>query len=728
MSLNFFDNESLSVRDFENIHLKELQSGDFAKHSVFFMIFENDLFVHENRMNFLTGFNASIGSVCVEIRSYDSDRNKIVTGDKFLFVDDRYFDEASEFVKTLEVQKEQKDGIPLIDDEFAEFSKIIESSKSSKISKVSKITVLKNEKEWIKEFNEKNGILCFDKNLIRCDELMHLRSEFFGIQCRFLNRNLLNEKWINGCELFSGQSASESVCRLESAQNKCLDYASSYIGTIMFISNEDAGESSESKIERVIKKNLKRDLNCEKKKNSQHINNNNQKNKQNCQNVIQNIKNSVDKSHTAHLIIDSSSIAWLLNKRKIDQNPGINGVLLISESETVLLDDLKSLKNHLERPAKTSEKLAEKKSENNLKGALENCSKKLSEKYNKILVDVKGACVSIVDLLVDMNIQVVHKIDPCVLAKSIKKEAEIRNIKEIHRYDGAAVVTFMYWMENVVLQNQREISLKEKDLKKESLDNFTYSFKTVSEIDAARKLHEIKSQNEKFLCESFETIISFDEKSFMIHKKPKHDQIKNFYLLDSGGQYAYGTTDMTRTVAVLSDFEDLSKKKYHYTLVLKGHIAIASARFKNGISGAHLDILARQYLWENGLDYLHSTGHGVGYLLNVHEGPQAIGFRNNIALKPGMILSNEPGFYLKNEYGIRIENLVRVKESCYEGYLEFETISFAPFCSKLIDRSMLNLKEIDWIKNYYASVLENLNGLLSKNENNWLKREMSDFL
>lgn len=676
MSLNFLDNsldndldrDSLSLRDFENLRLKELDSGDFATHSVFFMIFENDLFAHENRMKFLTGFKASMGAVCLEIRSYDADSKKIVTGDKFLFVDDRYFDEASEFIKNEVYERDAQE---------------IEGRKRSKI------TVLKNEKEWLKKFNEKNGILCLDKNLIRCEKLMHLRSEFSEVQYRCLNRSLLNEKWTNECKLSSRKSESELADGI-SRENDCLQNVSSYIGNIMSISNEDAGESSESKIERVIRRNLK------------------------------NSSNSTNKSQ-AHLIIDSSSIAWLLNKRKVSQNPGLNGVLLISETETVLLNDLKSLRSQLNSGP---------------------------EKYNRVFVDVKNACISLVDLLADMNIQVAHRVDPCILPKSIKNETEIKNIKEIHRYDGAAVVKFMYWMENVVLQSQIEnsrigVDLKgmdskekvckekwqiDKDIDKKRIDNFTNSFTTVSEIDAGHKLHEIKSQNDRFLCESFETIMSFDEKSFMIHKKPENDQIKNFYLLDSGGQYAYGTTDMTRTVAVSSDFEDLSEKRYHYTLVLKGHVAIASARFKNGIFGANLDILARQYLWENGLDYLHSTGHGVGYLLNVHEGPQAINFRNNIALKPGMILSNEPGYYLKNEYGIRIENLVRVKESPYEGYLEFETISFAPFCSKLIDRSMLNSKEIDWIKNYYASIFENLNGLLSQNEGSWLKSEMSDFL
>ncbi|KJV89741.1 metallopeptidase M24 family protein [Rickettsia bellii str. RML An4] len=195
-------------------------------------------------------------------------------------------------------------------------------------------------------------------------------------------------------------------------------------------------------------------------------------------------------------------------------------------------------------------------------------------------------------------------------------------------------------------------------------------------------------------------------------------------LIDSGGQYKGATTDITRTITI-GTVTDEQKKRY--TQVLKGHIALAKAKFpKNIITGANLDILARQYLWQDELDYPHGTGHGVGSFLSVHEGPQSINLRNKTILQAGMILSNEPGFYIPREYGIRIENLIYVKEN--NGWLEFETLSLVPYAKELIDVKLLNNDEISYIKHYYQKIKTQIHHLLSPAAKEWLDNEINLFL
>ncbi|MEI6628712.1 MAG: M24B family metallopeptidase, partial [Alphaproteobacteria bacterium] len=194
------------------------------------------------------------------------------------------------------------------------------------------------------------------------------------------------------------------------------------------------------------------------------------------------------------------------------------------------------------------------------------------------------------------------------------------------------------------------------------------------------------------------------------------------YLLDSGGQYLDGTTDITR---VFCKGTPTQGQRTHYTLVLKGHIALASIRFPVGTTGAQLDVLARQYLWGQGLDYAHGTGHGVGSFLNVHEGPQGISKANRAPLEPGMVVSNEPGLYITGQYGIRIENLQMVQNSAFDGFLEFVPLTMVPYEAKLIDWPMLNAAELAWLQQYYQMIQEHVTPLLSPDEKTWLGNNLT---
>ncbi|VAW23938.1 Xaa-Pro aminopeptidase, partial [hydrothermal vent metagenome] len=191
-------------------------------------------------------------------------------------------------------------------------------------------------------------------------------------------------------------------------------------------------------------------------------------------------------------------------------------------------------------------------------------------------------------------------------------------------------------------------------------------------------------------------------------------------LLDSGGQYLSGTTDITRTLFTGSTN---AKQKQHFTLVLKGMIAISMLKFPKGTTGSQIDIMARHALWQNGLNYSHGTGHGVGAFLSVHEGPAGIAPRYNVPLKAGMIISNEPGYYLEGEYGIRIENLVHVINSAdFEGFLAFETLTLAPIDTRLLDLSLLDSKEINWLNKYHSQVREQISPHLEHDQKSWLHR------
>jgi Xaa-Pro aminopeptidase len=271
--------------------------------------------------------------------------------------------------------------------------------------------------------------------------------------------------------------------------------------------------------------------------------------------------------------------------------------------------------------------------------------------------------------------------------------------------DGVAMVRFLKWLEETVPSG------------------------SVSELSAAMKLLEFRKQSPDFQGESFNTISGYGPHGAIVHYEvsPESDaKLKNkgVYLLDSGGQYPTGTTDLTRTIGLGPVDEQV---KRDYTLVLKGHIALACAIFPTGTRGVHLDILARQPLWQNKLNYGHGTGHGVGYFLNVHEGPQSIRLQDNgIELKPGMVTSNEPGIYRTMEYGIRIENIVLARQagdSDFGTFFEFETLTLCPIDKSLILKDLLTDEEINWLNSYHKKVFEQLSPKLNEDEKEWLKEK-----
>ena len=399
----------------------------------------------------------------------------------------------------------------------------------------------------------------------------------------------------------------------------------------------------------------------------------------------------------AIFITSPESCSYLFNIRSfnIDHVPTCPSYALISKNKDILLfiDNVKLTT----------------KVEKSLEGVeitnFDNLSQKISTfcskyKINNIETDLTQCNYDVFNIIQNNKLNIVNKIDPTLLQKAVKNTTEINGMKEAHKKDGIALIKFLYWVKNY--RNKSEIS----------------------EITASEKLLEFRSDNKDFICPSFDTISGFAENGAIIHYKATKKTNKNFnknslYLVDSGGQYQHGTTDITRTIAIGKASDD---QKRNFTLVLKGHIALAKAKFPIGTRADQLDILARQYLWSEGKNYAHGTGHGVGYFLNVHEGPCSISPKfNKFALEEGMILSNEPGFYTENEYGIRIESLILVKKSNFKKYLEFETITLAPIDQNLIDFSLLNKNEKEWLKNYHQKIYAQLSHDLEEKYKNFLK-------
>ncbi|WP_339045420.1 aminopeptidase P family protein [Candidatus Mesenet endosymbiont of Agriotes lineatus] len=368
----------------------------------------------------------------------------------------------------------------------------------------------------------------------------------------------------------------------------------------------------------------------------------------------------------AVLLTNSESISWLLNIR--NDNFLYNPVVL---SYAILYGD-----GHVDLFIEDSSfefELGEYLHVLNV-----SCLSNVLNKIDLIIIDPETVPMRIMKLLDGKNIMEAK--DLCALPKAIKNETEIQGAINAHIRDGATVTNFLNWLEA-------------------NID------KGVTELSAEEKLLEFRQKQNLFKSLSFPTISAFAGNGAIIHyrtneKTNKRIEKNGLYLIDSGGQYLDGTTDVTRTIAIgIPSNEQVD----NYTRVLKAHIAIARAIFPLGTTGGELDILARMHLWQAGLDYSHSTGHGVGSYLAVHEGPHAIAKGNNIPLQPGMILSNEPGYYKPGEYGIRIENLMYVEEK-KAGFLGFRQLTCVPYDKKLINYNLLTQDEITWINEYHLFV------------------------
>ena len=330
-------------------------------------------------------------------------------------------------------------------------------------------------------------------------------------------------------------------------------------------------------------------------------------------------------------------------------------------------------------------------------------------KDKKVAVDPDRAVAAIFTALEAAGAKIERHRDPAVLPKAIKNDTELNGTRAAHVRDGAAVTRFLKWMEEVAPQG------------------------ALDELGAAAKLRAFREESGALVDLSFDTISAAGPNGALPHYKVdattnRAVESGTLYLVDSGGQYADGTTDITRTIAIGTPTAEMRRR---FTQVLKGHIALATARFPKGTRGSQLDILARQYLWADGVDYAHGTGHGVGTYLAVHEGPQRIAkpaggqAGTEEALHAGMILSNEPGYYKAGSFGIRIENLIIVVPVAIDGaeedMLAFETITFAPIARDLVDSALLSPAETDWLDAYHAQVLEKLGAGMPDEERGWLE-------
>ena len=324
--------------------------------------------------------------------------------------------------------------------------------------------------------------------------------------------------------------------------------------------------------------------------------------------------------------------------------------------------------------------------------------------FLKVIIKLKGksfcidekSCSVYYKSLISSKFKIIDIKDPCEYFKSIKNEIEIKNMVKSHILDGVALTKFLFW------------------IKRNNSNSLT-------ELQASKKLDKFRRLNSDYLFPSFKTISGSGPNGAIIHynvnkKTNRKINKKDIYLCDSGGQYKYGTTDVTRTIC----FSKPNKKvKKIFTMVLKGHIAVVSTNLNIHKHGNLIDVRARRSLKSASLDYAHGTGHGVGFFLNVHEGPQAISKYNKIKFEPGMIVSNEPGYYKKNKFGIRIENLIHVIKSNKK--ILFKNLTLVPIDKELINFNMLNKQEKKYLKDYHQQVYKKLSGYLNLNERIWLK-------
>jgi Xaa-Pro aminopeptidase len=395
------------------------------------------------------------------------------------------------------------------------------------------------------------------------------------------------------------------------------------------------------------------------------------------------------------LITSSENIAWLLNIRGNDSKftPVPNALLTIDNLKKInLFCNLKKIN------------LSFKKKFNHIKFVdIKDIDIYLKEiKNKKVLLDVDTCSLHFESILKKKN-EIISSSDPINFLKSIKSKVEIKNTIISHIYDGVALTKFLFWLKkNYINQN-------------------------ISEISAQNKLLKFRKKNKNFKFLSFPTISGSGPNASIIHykaSKKSNRKLKkgDVYLVDSGGQYNYGTTDVTRTISLNNNN---SKIKNIFTRVLKGHIAVSRFKIKKNTNGAKIDIVARKSLKEINLDYPHGTGHGVGYFLNVHEGPQAISKYNKIIFKEGMIVSNEPGYYENGKFGIRIENLLNVVKM--KKKLFFKNLTMAPIDKSLIDKKILSKNEINWLNNYHKNVFYKLKKYMNKSELINLRRACSKF-
>ncbi|MGY5267267.1 aminopeptidase P family N-terminal domain-containing protein [Paraclostridium sp. MRS3W1] len=410
-----------------------------------------------------------------------------------------------------------------------------------------------------------------------------------------------------------------------------------------------------------------------------------------------------EKNVTSHIITTLDDIAWLFNirGRDVKYTPVVLSYAIITLGEVYLFIDENKLNEEIINELKT-ENVIIKKYDDIYEFV------KTMDKTEIVLLDDGKVSYSIYNNLPN-EVRKIKEPNPTMNFKAVKNNIELDNVRNSHLKDGIAFTKFMYWLKNNVGKIE------------------------ISEISASEKLEELRRAQEGFIEPSFATIAGYREHAAMMHYSATHEsdyklEASDLFLIDSGGQYFDGTTDITRTIAL---GEVNSELKTHFTAVLRGMINLSMAKFLYGAKGYNLDILARRPMWNVGLDYKCGTGHGVGFLGTIHEAPN--GFRWKIApnrletatLEEGMVTTNEPGIYIEGSHGIRIENELitkKAEKNEYGQFMEFEVVTFAPIDLDAINVDDLNKEERDYLNNYHRLVYEKISPYLTEEENVWLKK------
>ena len=404
---------------------------------------------------------------------------------------------------------------------------------------------------------------------------------------------------------------------------------------------------------------------------------------------IKRIRKFLKVNKTNYLFVTApENVAWILNIRGNDNpnSPIPNSRLIVGQKKELFLICNKSKAIKIIKEKKINQK--------QLVQPLELHSLINSLKGENFILDSKS-CSIYFENLIKSKFMIKNKDDPSYKFKSIKNSTEIKHMINAHIEDGLALTKFIYWLKN---ENK----------------------KSITEVEAQNKLEKFRKLNKNYLFPSFNTIAGSGSNGAIVHYRASKKTTKtikkhDIFLCDSGGQYNFGTTDVTRTLCFSRQKQAV---KNIFTKVLKGHIAVVQTNLNKDSTGKKIDVRARRFLKADGLDYAHGTGHGVGFFLNVHEGPQSISKYNSVKIKEGMILSNEPGYYKRGHYGIRIENLLYVKND--KGNLKFENLTLAPIENDLINFQLLNKSEKDYLFRYHLNIYSKYSKFLNLKERKWL--------
>ncbi|MFH1944241.1 MAG: aminopeptidase P family protein [Acidobacteriota bacterium] len=402
-----------------------------------------------------------------------------------------------------------------------------------------------------------------------------------------------------------------------------------------------------------------------------------------------------------HILSKLDSIAWLFNIRGTDipYNPVVIAYAVIERDKAHLFIDPGKLTDSSRRILETCVKIYPYEK-------LEEAIQPLAEKKNRFWLDPDSTSQWMADMVGSQG-DILYKSSPVELFKAVKNPTELKGMSDAHIRDGAAVVRFLSWLEKAVAKEH------------------------VTEMSASRRLERFRTDNEFYQGLSFTTISSYGDHGAVVHYSPSSEtdrplKPEGIYLIDSGGQYSDGTTDITRTISLGGVTEE---QRDIFTRILKGVIGLTTTVFPKGTVGKQLDTLARLSLWQIGLNYLHGTGHGIGHFLNVHEGPQAISYYKctGVPFEPGMVTSIEPAYYREGDFGMRIENVVRViRKDDLSGeqgdFYGFETLTLCPIDRALIEEKLLCAGELEWLNRYHRRVFETLAPVLDKEDAAWLKK------